>query len=230
MATSVRFFSTPDRCEYLPDRLSRLEYDIAPHVTPDEYLERLRQGWRRFSHAMFRPACQACTMCQSLRVPVASFQPTRSQRRAWNVNRRDVSLVVGTPVISPEREALFERFHAHGHETKGWPAHAGHGLELFVDNPFPTEEWCYYSGSRLIGVGYVDALREGLSAIYFYYDPDEAHRSPGTFNVLALLAAARERCLPHVYLGYFVAGCRSLEYKARFGPHEILRPDGSWTP
>ena len=44
---------------------------------------------------------------------------------------------------------------------------------MFVENPFPTEEWCYYDGARLIAVGYVDQLAEGLSAIYFYYDPDE---------------------------------------------------------
>jgi arginine-tRNA-protein transferase len=72
---------------------------------------------------------------------------------------------------------------------------------------------------------------QGLSLIYFYYDPDERDRSPGTWNVLCGLAEAARRRLPHVYLGYFVSGCRSLEYKARFTPNEVLDwATGEWVP
>ena len=99
---------------------------------------------------------------------------------------------------------------------------------MLLQNPFRTEEWTYYIGDRLIAVAYVDALPEALSAIYCYHDPTEGVRSPGTFNILSLLASARERGLPHVYLGYYVAGCRSLEYKRNFRPNEVLRPDGTW--
>jgi arginine-tRNA-protein transferase len=132
--------------------------------------------------------------------------------------------------VSPEKLALSAKFHQHGHETKGWPDADGEGIELFVENPFPTEEWCYYLGDRLIGVGYVDAFAQELSAIYFYYDPGERPRSLGTFNVLSMLASARERGMAHVYLGYYVAGCRSLEYKEKFRPNEVLRTDGGWGP
>ena len=34
----------------------------------------------------------------------------------------------------------------------------------------------------------------------------------------------------NAYLGYYVAGCRSLEYKARFRPNEILDDEGQWVP
>jgi len=99
---------------------------------------------------------------------------------------------------------------------------------MLLENPFRTEEWTYYVGNRLIAVAYVDALPEALSAIYCHDDPTEAARSPGTFNILSLLAAARERGLPHVYLGYYVAGCRSMEYKRKFRPNEVLGPHGRW--
>ena len=98
----------------------------------------------------------------------------------------------------------------------------------WLEVPFPIEEWCYYIGDRLLGVGYVDRLPEGLSAIYFFYDPQESHRSLGTFNVLSILREARTSGVPYVYLGYYVEGCRSLEYKARFRPNEILDTDGTW--
>ena len=74
----------------------------------------------------------------------------------------------------------------------------------------------------------VDALPVGLSAIYFVHDPDQHHRGLGTWNVLCLIDEARRRGLPHVYLGYWVADCLSLSYKASFHPHQILGTDGEW--
>src|SRR5262249_26527376 len=113
-----------------------------------------------------------------------------------------------------------------------WPLHPAKDPESyatsFTDNPFVTEEWCYYLGPQLVGVGYVDDLPEGLSAIYFFYDPDYRDRSLGTWNILQLLRAAAQRHRPHPYLGYYVAGCPSMEYKARFRPSEVRGPDGVW--
>jgi leucyl-tRNA---protein transferase len=131
--------------------------------------------------------------------------------------------------MTPERLEVYRAFHDHGHQTKGWPERSaesrGDGasaLDTFLDNPLPTEEWSYWVGDRLVGVGYVDVLDAGLSAIYFFHDPRESKRSLGTLNILQLIEAARQRELPHVYLGYYVNGCRSLEYKARFKPNEIF--------
>ena len=224
----IRFITPPAQCEFLPDRLRRMEYDVVRQLTPDEYMQRMEQGWRRFGHAMFRPVCGPCRMCQSLRVPVSRFRPDRSQSRAWKANAGAVRLAVGEPHLTAEKQALFDRFHEHQHEAKGWPRQTGDETASFVDNPFPTEEWCYYLGDALVAVGYVDALTGGLSAMYFFYDPEHRHRSLGTFNVLSIIAAARARDLPYVYLGYYVEGCRSLEYKARFRPNEIIGGGGAW--
>jgi arginine-tRNA-protein transferase len=84
------------------------------------------------------------------------------------------------------------------------------------------EEWSYWVGDRLVGIGYVDVLSEALSAIYFFHDPREHKRSLGTLNILHLIAAADARRLAHVYLGYYVKGCRSLRYKAGFRSNEVL--------
>jgi leucyl-tRNA---protein transferase len=230
MESRLAFLSPPSPCEYLPDREWQLHYDVVRRATPAEYMDRLAHGWRRFGHVLFRPECPSCRMCWSLRVPVDTFRPSRGQRRAWNVNQRDVTLRIGPPTATFAKIELFDRYHSYQQALKQWPQTPAHDLERFTDNPFPTEEWCYFVGDRLIAVGYVDALPEGLSAIYFYYDPRERHRSLGTYNIVTILAAARERNLPHVYLGYYVEGCRSLEYKARFRPNEVLRDDGLWRP
>jgi leucyl-tRNA---protein transferase len=228
MERSVSFTSSPSPCPYLPDRVSQLHYELSPGMDADDYMERLNEGWRRFGPVLFRPECPSCRMCQSLRVPVNAFQPNRSQRRAWKRNAGEVTIRIGTPSITAEKRDLSARFHEHGQATKEWPAGGEPSLELFLANPFRTEEWSYYLGDRLIGVGYVDALRDGLSAIYFFHDPIHAKRSLGTYNVMAMIASAAERGLPHVYLGYFVEGCRSLEYKGRFQPNEVLDANTAW--
>jgi len=208
----------------------RLEYLIVDRMSAAEYLQWLRRGWRRFGHALFRPACLTCGGCRSLRVPVATFERHRTLGRVWKANAGRVTIVMGEPSPSAEVRALYEKFHRYQQAAKGWPAPDEQGPNAFLLNPFPTEEWRYLVNGRLVGVGYVDALADGLSAIYYFCDPDERGRSLGTFNVLSIIEEAGRRGLPWVYLGYYVKGCRSLEYKGRFSPNEVLSPDGTWTP
>ena len=234
MQTLFTFTSPPDQCGYLPDRQWSLRYEVVETITPEEYASRMRAGWRRFGFSLFRPECPSCRQCRSLRVDVPRFRPSASQRRAWRANH-DVRVTVAAPTVTDEKLALYDRYHAFQADFKGWPEHgaetASDYLESFVENPFVTQEWTYHVGGRLVGVGYVDHLPVGFSAIYFYYDPAERRRSLGTFNVLSVIARAVEMRIPHVYLGYFVAGCRSLEYKSNFRPNEVLDTrDGSWTP
>ena len=171
MESALIFLSIASPCEYLPDRIWQLRSELVPHLRPADYMQRLQQGWRRFGYEMFRPECPSCRMCQSLRVPVATFRPNPTQRRAWKRNQGEVTVRVGAPSLSRDRLDLWARFHRHGHETKGWPASAGDDPGMMLENPFRTEEWTYYVGNRLIAVAYVDALPEALSAIYCYYDP-----------------------------------------------------------
>jgi arginine-tRNA-protein transferase len=231
---SIFRFTTPEySCTYLPEQRARMEYEIVRELSPREYADRMKQGWRRFGFSMFHPVCASCRKCQSLRIPLTTFRPNRSQRRAWKANA-DVELRIGSPAVTEAKLHLYDRFHEFQTDSKGWPDHGPKDRasyrESFVDHPFPTEEWCYFLDGRLIGCGYVDALPVGLSAIYFFYDPDHRDRSLGTFNVLKVIEEAQRRNLPHVYLGYFVEGCRSLEYKANFEPNEVLAPNGEWLP
>jgi arginyl-tRNA--protein-N-Asp/Glu arginylyltransferase len=232
MESLLVYTPPPGPCSYLPDETARLTYELVGELSAAEYQERLLSGWRRFGFSLFRPTCPACRKCLSLRVPVATFAPDRSQRRALAANDGEVTLRVGTPGVTREKLDLYDRFHSFQRSHKGWPDHgpadAESYAESFVDNPFPTQEWCYYLGGKLVGVGYVDRVPAGLSAIYFVHDPTQSARSLGTYNVLSAIRQAREWELPHVYLGYYVEGCRSLEYKARFRPNEVMGPDGEW--
>jgi len=232
MESLLRYLSPPSSCGYLPDRLWSLEYEMVGTMTAGEYKERLLDGWRRFGNMMFRPQCPACRACQSLRVNVDRFRPNRSQRRARKCNISQVTLQIGKPAVSRQKLQLYDQYHAFQSHHKGWPEHPAKDPESycdsFVHNPFATEEWCYYLDGRLVGVGYVDSLPQSMSAIYFFYDAELRARSLGTWNVLCLLDEAAARHVPHVYMGYFVAGCPSLEYKACFAPNQIRGADGVW--
>lgn len=234
METLFHFLAPRSPCGYLPDRDWSLEYELVRTLSPAEYLQRMKEGWRRFGHSLFRPQCPGCRACQSLRVTTAAFQPNRSQRRARKINERDVTLRIGRPSVTRQKLSLYDRYHAFQSDAKGWPQHpakdAASYRESFVTNPFVTEEWCYFVKDQLAGVGYVDVLPQGMSAIYFYYEPAMRARSLGIWNVLSIIDEARRRGAPHLYLGYFVDGCASLEYKANFQPNEILGPDGVWRP
>jgi arginine-tRNA-protein transferase len=195
-------------------------------------MARMLTGWRRFGAMLFRPHCRSCNACRPIRVCVDRFQPDRSQRRARKANEGQVELRIGKPSVTRAKLNLYDRYHAYQADARGWPQHpardaAGYS-HSFVENPFATQEWCYYLDGQLVGVGYVDDLPGGLSAIYFFYDPAQRQRSLGTWNVLRLLDASAARGFPYLYLGYYVEGCRSMAYKKRFTPNQILGADGSW--
>jgi arginine-tRNA-protein transferase len=243
MESLFRYVAAPSRCGYLPDQRWSLEYEYVGALTPAEYLRRMIDGWRRFGFMLFHPACPSCTSCRSLRVYADRFEPDRSQRRTRKANQGVVAIRIGEPAVDEAKLALYDRYHAQQTRAKGWPQHpacdaAGYA-ESFVHQPFPVEEWCYYLEDRLVGVGYVDVLPSavdevgerldgGLSAIYFFYDPSEQRRALGVWNVLCLIDEAQRRGLPFVYLGYHVAGCASMEYKARFTPNQLRGADGVW--
>lgn len=232
MESLFRYVAPPSTCGYLPGERWSLEYELVQTLSPAEYMDRMRQGWRRFGTMLFRPQCPECQQCRSLRVLVERFRPKRNQRRVRQANEGIVELRVGGPSVSRAKLDLYDRFHLFQVANKGWPEHPAKDAvsyrDSFVNNPFPTEEWCYFLEGILIGVGYVDVLPTGLSAIYFYYEPNLRHLSLGTWNVLNIIDQARRRRLPHVYLGYFVPACSSLAYKARFGPNQVRGADGEW--
>ena len=232
MEIVARWSEPSGPCHYSAAHNCRFEYLRVAALDRDEYMALLLAGWRRFGYTVFRQNCTGPGACRSLRIDVARFRPDRSQRRTRKANEGAIDLRIGNPAVTLEKLALFDRFHAERSRSRGWsPSETGDAPEYagrYLLNPFPTQEWCYFLGDALVGVGYVDELAGGLSAIYFIRDPIHDDRSLGTWNVLCLLERAALLDLPHVYLGYHRDGCPSLQYKGRFHPHQCLDADGHW--
>jgi leucyl-tRNA---protein transferase len=105
--SETTLLSAPETCPYLPERVTQMRYEIAVDLTPATYMSRLDAGWRRFGPIMFRHECPACRRCQSLRIPVARFQPSAGQRRVWRKNVDVVDVRIGTPSTTREKLDLF---------------------------------------------------------------------------------------------------------------------------
>jgi arginine-tRNA-protein transferase len=215
----------PRLCSYLPRESASLEYRLMVDVEPAELEAMLERGWRRFGAAYFRPACSPCGACVSLRVPVATFAPSRSQRRATK-KCEGLRVEVGPVLVDRERLTLYAAWHANREQARQWEPmpldRKGYARDFGFPHP-SAREVAYYDGARLVGVGLCDETPRAWSAAYFFYDPAYAGRSPGVFHVLTLARLARAQGKGHVYLGYSVEGCRSMAYKAGFRPHELLQ-------
>lgn len=226
------YIAHPSQCGYLPTETWQLKYALVRDLTPDRYWEMINAGWRRFGHVLFRPACPSCHACQPIRVLTDQYQPNRSQRRLIKANEQTVELRVQAPEITDEKLSLYMRHHNDHAESKGWPRPSLIGgvehISSIIDGPFPVEEWSYFIDGKLVTVSYMDRLKDGLSGIYFFYDPEYRDRQLGTWVLISMIKRAAHLGLPYAYLGYFVKGCRSMEYKGHFKPSEILHSDGVW--
>jgi arginine-tRNA-protein transferase len=99
---------------------------------------------------------------------------------------------------------------------------------MVEDTPITTGLVEFRDGrDRMVAACLTDWLSDGLSAVYSFFEPEEARRSLGTYAILWLIARARSLNLPYVYLGYWVPQSRKMAYKARFRPSEVLS-GGQW--
>jgi len=221
-------------CSYLPSEQARLWSRVMVEVSSQELDTLLEQGVRRFGPHYFRPVCAACDACVSLRLPVESHSPSRSEKRVLK-KARGVRVEVSSPTPHPSRLALYRKWHANREQERGWKDNdlstESYAQQFCFPHP-AAREFAYFEGDHLFAVAITDETPTAYSLVYCFYDPDRADLSPGKLNVLFSLQLARARRKKWVYLGYVVEGCRSLEYKAGFSPHELLvgRPSDSDTP
>ena len=214
-------------CSYLPGRIATSRAFFASGLSAELYHQFMDAGFRRSGKLIYQPICRGCRACLPIRVPVDGFQPTPSQRRCWRRNQ-DLVVTIDDPEPTDEKFDLYRKYQVEWHAKLD--GEDRESFESFLyDSPVQSVECCYRDASgKLLAVGICDVSAESLSSVYFYHDPSEFKRGLGTFGILYEIAKARSLGIPHYYLGYWVAGCGAMDYKASFRPHEILEPEGQW--
>jgi len=210
-----------EKCAYLTGEEQTTHYKVITNCSAEYCDQLICHGWRRFGEMFFRPVCPDCTACESIRIDVDSYRFSRSEKRILRRNE-DLHVLIRRPGMTQKHLELFIDYHHYMHHRRGWeeqPVTPRNYYTSFVHgyNDFGYEV-LYFDKERLIGVDLIDILPSGISSIYFYYDPEYAKRSLGKYSLLRQIMLAQERRLPWIYLGYYVQGCQSLEYKREYTP------------
>jgi arginyl-tRNA--protein-N-Asp/Glu arginylyltransferase len=232
------YLTAPSPCPYLPGKEER---KVFTHLVGDRAPELndllTHGGFRRSQSIAYRPACETCRACVSVRVVVEEFLPTRSMRR---VLERNADLVGEMRVAVPtsEQYSVFRAYLDSRHRDGGMVDMTVLDYAMMVEDSHVETRMVEYrrrgpdsaitgrGDGDLLAVALTDVLSDGLSMVYSFFEPDHGDRSLGTFMILDHIARARRMGLPHLYQGYWVKGSRKMDYKGRFLPQERLMADG----
>jgi arginyl-tRNA--protein-N-Asp/Glu arginylyltransferase len=232
------YLTAPSPCPYLAGREERKVFThLVGERAPDLNDLLTHGGFRRSQSIAYRPACETCRACVSVRVVVEDFRATRSMRRVLDRNS-DLVAEMRVPVPTSEQYSVFRGYLDSRHRDGGMADMTVLDYAMMVEDSHvetrivefrrrgPDSRQTGRSNGPLLGVALTDVLSDGLSMVYSFFDPDAGARSLGTFIILDHIARARRLGLPYVYLGYWVKGSKKMDYKGRFLPQERLTGDG----
>ena len=232
------YLTAPSACPYLAGKEERKVFTHIVGNRVRELNEILTQGgFRRSQTIAYRPACESCRACISVRVVVDEFEASSNMKRVLKTNRDLVGTVVPNRPTS-EQYSLFRRYLDARHGDGGMVDMTVLDYSMMIEDSHVETRLVEYrrrgpdtlingrgQGSPL-AVCLTDVLGDGLSMVYSFYDPQAAQRSLGTYMILDHIEQAKAMGLPYLYLGYWVEGSRKMDYKARFLPQERLVPQG----
>ena len=221
--STVKFgLSTTFPCGYLPDQDERLlVYLDEQPLSPILYAALQNQGFRRSEQYVYKPYCKHCNACQSIRIPIHKFKPSRSQKRLLNKSKKfwsKISCEVGDNYFP-----LYEKYVNDKHfGGVMYPANRSQ-LDSFTDCSWMDQLYIeLYDNKQLIAVAICDVSPESVSAVYTFYDQDYSDYSLGTLMILLQIELATQLERSWLYLGYFIKQCQKMNYKTKFLPYQIL--------
>jgi len=227
------FLTAAMPCPYLPGRQER---KLFTHLTGRRAasLHHLLSdnGFRRSQNLIYRPACDGCSACQSVRIVAQEFAPNKRYKRVLRINS-DIAVEVCQPRATAEQFALFKRYLEARHAGGGMTQMSFVDYEYMVeDTPVQTVVVEYrlatLPGRPLVAVALTDVMPDGLSMVYSFYDPDLDKRGLGNLLILDHIQQVKLAGLTYVYLGYWVKDSPKMAYKGRFHPLEVQRGPLGW--
>jgi arginyl-tRNA--protein-N-Asp/Glu arginylyltransferase len=220
------FASTPEPCSYLDNRKSVSAF-ANPHMDMDmgTYNKLIQHGFRRSGGYIYRPHCPHCQECISVRVPVKQHEYSRSELRVIKRNS-DLKINIMPGRFRDEHFDLYQRYinSRHNDGSMANPSKSDYHRFLICDWT-DTLFYEFRLNQILLAVAVCDVTSSGLSAVYTFFDPDHADRSPGHFAILNQIHETRLRDLDYLYLGYWIPDCSKMNYKRRYKPLEAYLED-----
>jgi leucyl-tRNA---protein transferase len=214
-------------CNYLPDQHERLLIAVDQRLqNAQHYGWLMSQGFRRSGDQIYRPHCINCNACQSLRILVNDYIPTKSQKRLLKKNS-EFNIKVKNE-LQDNYYSLYESYinqvHTDGSMFPANFAQYQSFLSCDLTQQLFLEVW---HEETLISVAVTDLLSNALSAVYTFYHPDYRKNGIGAFSIIQQILLANELDKKFLYLGYQIDDCQKMNYKNRYYPHQVLK-ENSW--
>jgi len=223
------YVTAPSPCPYLDGHIERKVFTELSGPDASALNEALgRVGFRRSQSVVYRPACENCSQCISVRVRAKEFAISRSQRKVLK-NNSDLKAEIVPPQVTDEQFSLLQVYLNDRHSDGSMADMTMEEFQEMVESSPVTTVLIEYRrtiDNQLIALALTDELSDGLSMIYSCFDTSCADRSFGTYIILDHIARAGMANQPYVYLGYWVKDSRKMSYKCRFKPLEKLGPNG----
>jgi arginine-tRNA-protein transferase len=221
----TEFFEQNQQCPYFDDKTSDMRYKYMTYCSSNDHSLMCQRGWRRFGNMHFVPECKNCNQCQTIRIDTNEFKFSKSQRRILAKNK-SISVYLQKPTISMDHISLFDKYHKNMQDKKNWkfePTTPDSYYQSYIAGANDYgKELLYFKDGKLIAVALLDILKNGISAIYCYYDHDYKHLSLGKYSILVQINLAKQLKLKYLYLGYWIKDHYSMGYKEEYKPFEIL--------
>lgn len=226
------YVTTPYQCGYLPNKMAQ-SLIATPHhlVDANVYSGLILQGFRRSGKFAYRPHCELCNACIPTRIVLAEFTPSRSQKRAFKQHADLTARILPLGY----HQAHFELYASYQAARHAEP-------ENFNQDKDEAEQYRQFlcmsnveslmvefrdTENQLKIVSVVDVVRDGVSAVYTFYDTSDNKTSLGTYSIMWQIEWTKSLGLPYLYLGYWIAASEKMAYKQLFKPQEKLI-DGEW--
>lgn len=218
----LNFYMTAEHeCNYLPEKIAKSVFaDPDSPMNENIYTTLASHGFRRSGKHIYKPQCQQCHACIAIRLSVNDFNRNRNQKRNWSRNC-DLKVIKKSAKFNDEYFNLYRRYLGARHPEGGMDNPDPDSFVSFLmTNWVTTIFYEFRKMDELLAVAVVDELIDGLSAVYTFFDPEESSRSLGRYAVLTEIEAARNQGLRWLYLGYWIADCRKMQYKDEYQPLE----------
>jgi leucyl-tRNA---protein transferase len=224
----IQFYVTaPYACGYLPTKLAQSLIATPQHlVNGHQYSGLIKQGFRRSGKFVYRPHCENCNACIPVRLPVANFKASRSQKRAYK-QHQNLESSISSLSFDETHFALYKAYQIARHEGNAEEETAEQYRNFLVQSNVESLFISFTLDGELKIVSVLDMVEDGISAVYTFYDSADTKASYGTYSIMWLIDWCKHLKLPYLYLGYWIKDSRKMAYKEKFGPQEALI-DGEW--
>lgn len=223
------YVTAAGECPYLPGHEERKVFTELTGFDSTSLNDALgRVGFRRSQGVAYRPACENCSACISVRVVAKEYKPSKSMKKVLKINR-DIKVNILPPEVTKEQYYLLNQYLNSRHSDGSMVDMSFEEYKEMVESSTVSThliEFRRMIDDKLMGVALTDEMSDGLSMVYSFFDPTETDRGLGNFLILKHIEYCQEHNHPYIYLGYWIQDSPKMAYKARFEPIEKLGPNG----